>query len=233
MCIPGIDFSKNEDYNSRSCADKFNTIRKELISRKDMENARWTQHTYLNANSRIVEVGGFVGVDAAKFILLANPYYLVLEPVPEYYKILEKKFSTNPKVTLFKFGLGKINKTIKIGVVSGDATSLFEKNETSKRGQNQTLIIRDATEFFTSLDVQRKPVDLLMINCEGCEYELLEVLIASSLIQYFKHVQFQFHLDLPGIAHQECRYCQIMSLLRRTHKPMFQFSYTWQAWQLK
>ena len=195
------------------------------------EKTRWSIHTYLNAKSRIVDVGGYLGVDAAKYIRLANPYYTILEPVAAYYEKLKEKFSNNSKVTIYNFGLGKVNKNIKIGVIKGAATSLFSKRR--KSSKQQTLVIRDAVKFFTRLNVQRTRVDLLAINCEGCEYELLEVLIASSLVRYFKHVQFQFHLDLPGIAHQECRYCQIMGLLRRTHKPMFQFSYDWQAWELK
>ncbi|XP_041364815.1 uncharacterized protein LOC121380110 [Gigantopelta aegis] len=233
----GVEFTKDEASESKRCADNFAQIREEQrrVNYGKMESDRWTKHSYLRAESRIVDVGGFKGVDAEKFIHMANSFYIVLEPVPEYYKILEKQFSKNPKVTLYKFGLGKENKTLQFDVLSGDATSLFSsKRISSKGGETQTLNIRQAKEFFTSsLNVQEKPIDLLTINCEGCEYELLELVIAEELAQYFKHIQFQFHVDLPGIVQQECRYCQIMNLLNRTHSPMFQFSYTWQAWQLK
>ncbi|XP_041364290.1 uncharacterized protein LOC121379705 [Gigantopelta aegis] len=199
-----------------------------------MKSDKWTKHSYLRADSRIVEVGGYTGVDAGRYINLANSYFTVLEPVPEYFNVLKKKFSSNPKVTIYNFGLGKENRNLTFDRIAGDATSLFMNNPNSqtKDAKKETVIIRDAKEFFNSLGVQQKPLDLLTINCEGCEYELLELIIAEELAQYFKHIQFQFHVDLPGIVQQECRYCQIMNLLNRTHSPMFQFSYTWQAWQL-
>ncbi|XP_046367479.2 uncharacterized protein LOC124142831 isoform X3 [Haliotis rufescens] len=233
-CGANLSHTKEEEIRTSTCVTSFASFRAKYgsVDRPKMEIDRVDSHSYLTADSRVLEVGGYTGVDAAKLIKKYNPHYLALEPVPRYYTILEQRYNNNPKYKLFKFGLGKENKTLLLNI-DNDATSLFRAKHASNKTKEEVAYIHEIKGFFKSVDVYTNPIDLITINCEGCEYELLELLISSEIVTYLKNIQFQFHLDLPGIANQECRYCQIMTLLSRTHRPTFQYSYIWQSWRLK
>ncbi|XP_046550960.1 uncharacterized protein LOC124260717 isoform X1 [Haliotis rubra] len=229
-----ISQAEKETIRISSCVSNFASFRAAYnsVNRPKMEIDRVESHSYLTTNSRVLEVGGYTGVDADKLIKRYNPYYLALEPVPRYYKILEKRFKDNPKYKLFKFGLGRENKTLFLNIDS-DATSLFRAKQASSKTKTEEAHIHEITGFFKHIGMSANPIDLITINCEGCEFELLELITASEIVKYLKNIQFQFHLDLPGITNQEARYCGIMTLLSRTHRPTFQYSYIWQSWRLK
>jgi hypothetical protein len=73
-------------------------------------------------------------------------------------------------------------------------------------------------------------VDLLYINCEGCEYDVLEYMIDSGWIARMEHVLVQFHgfQDPANVAKR----CLIRELLRRTHSPVFSYAFVWEEWKV-
>jgi hypothetical protein len=73
----------------------------------------------------------------------------------------------------------------------------------------------------------------MTINCEGCEYDLLETLLSTDLIYQFRHIQFGTHPTLKNLRDPVRRYCQIQEWLRRSHKLTYQYKFQWETWKLK
>lgn len=110
------------------------------------------------------------------------------------------------RVTVINLGLGTKNEVIfvKIEGNDGDATSKF-----SGKGGETPLYISNATEFMMKLGVGVFDVDLLTLNCEGCEYEALETLLSTSLVRHFRNIQWATHSTIRGIPDPIGRYCRI------------------------
>lgn len=197
---------------------------------KDTEGIRRTHHTYLNENSLMMEVGGNWGWDAGNFTKLYNPRYIIMEPLQPYVDILEKKFENKRNINVYNLGLGAKNESIMVKIEGNNAcaTSKF-----SGKGGNVPIFIVDATSFMTSLGVGTFDVDLLTMNCEGCEYEALENLLSSNIIERFKNVQWATHSLLDGMRDPIGRYCRITALLSRTHRPTYQYKFNWESWRRK
>ncbi|ESO95818.1 hypothetical protein LOTGIDRAFT_231980 [Lottia gigantea] len=231
-CPIGVQLLKHDYPAISACTEGYSALERSHIDSSKMESQRVVIHKpYLTRNdSLLIEVGGYTGADAERFIAHGiRPHYIMLEPVPMFFNQLIDKFKNDPRFIIYNFGLGREDKVLTIPIQT-DATSLFRQN--IPRGKGTTDIkIRKSTVFFDEVGVAKKNVDLLHINCEGCEFELLEELIVTGYIRYFNHIQFQFHMHLPQIKQEACRYCQIMQLLTRTHTPMFQYRHTWQAWK--
>ena len=74
-------------------------------------------------------------------------------------------------------------------------------------------------------------IDMLSINCEGCEFEIIPALILNNLTQYFRIIQFASHINL--VPHSSCIYCQIQQALERTHQVLYHYRKVWEGWVLK
>ncbi|OWF53059.1 uncharacterized protein LOC110446904 [Mizuhopecten yessoensis] len=194
------------------------------------QEIRRTHHTYLNENSLLMEIGGNWGWDAGNFSKLYNPRYIILEPLQEYVNILEKKFENKTNVNIYNLGLGARNETIMVNMEGNNAcaTSKFS----GKRG-NVPIHIIEAKSFMTGLGVGTFDVDLLTMNCEGCEFEALENLLSFNIIEKFKNIQWGTHSLLKGMKDPIGRYCRITALLSRTHRPTYQYKFNWESWRRK
>jgi hypothetical protein len=75
---------------------------------------------------------------------------------------------------------------------------------TSQWGQSgegsSSLKVVNATQFFEKLGIGNFMVDLITINCEGCEYDLLETLLSTHFVYYFKNIQFGSHTKIKGLG---------------------------------
>ena len=191
------------------------------------EQMRQAHLSYLKPDSVVLEIGGNRGLDTSRMIQLYDPFIITLEPVEELAKRLKELFKDNKKVTVLNFGLGKIANEVFVNVkgTGGDATSMF----TNDIGDT-SLIIANTTQFMLRIGAGKFEFDLLFINCEGCEFEVLEAVISSGLVSNFKNIQFAAH-NLPGLRNQQIRYCQIEALLYRTHSPTYRYKYIWEHWK--
>ncbi|KAJ8316740.1 hypothetical protein KUTeg_005686 [Tegillarca granosa] len=119
-----------------------------------------------------------IGINCDPFLLqniagfIVNPRYIILEPLEDYVKILEKKFEKNPQVVIYNLGLGAKNEKIMVKLEGSNtcATSKF----LGVKG-DVPIYISNAIDFFTDLGVGLYDVDLLTMNCEGCEYEISDI----------------------------------------------------------
>lgn len=132
------------------------------------------------------------------------------------------------RVTVLNIGLGMRNEVVlvKIEGNNGCATNKFSGAE-----GKTPVFITNTTEIMLKLGVGLFDVDLLTLNCEGCEYETLEMLTSTNLISHFKNIQFATHSTIKGIRAPFERYCALEQLMLRTHRPTYQYRFIWESWR--
>ncbi|KAK3577867.1 hypothetical protein CHS0354_021836 [Potamilus streckersoni] len=193
------------------------------------DHIRTTHHTYLKKKDTVlIEIGGNIGDDATQFVKFYNPRYVIGEPLEDYVSILQEKFKNISRVTVINVGLGM---KVEIAMVKTEGTNAIATSEFSGANGKRLLYLTNATKFLMNLGVGLFDVDLLTTNCKGCEYEVLETILSTNLINYIKNIQFAMHSTLQGLNDPLARYCKIQELLRRTHTPTYQYRLIWESWR--
>ncbi|XP_060063894.1 uncharacterized protein LOC132544329 [Ylistrum balloti] len=236
VSVHPILLNKNEQSRADHCVQNYEHDFKaahELFWYGDNQYVRHHHHKYLTNQSLVIDVGGNVGEDAEYFIQHYNPKnYVILEPLKLLYRNLVKKFTLRHNIVTYNVGLGKKNEVFMLSIEGhdGDATSPF----LAKTAEGTcSLKVVNTTVFLTKLGVGCYDVDLLTLNCEGCEYDVLESLLATSLINNFKHIQFATHVKLQYLVNPVKRYCDIQELLQRTHRLSYSYKFNWETWTRK
>ena len=229
------EFSQTEQTNIAECRKR--NLQSEhkrswdTFFANQVEYIRWNNHTYLNGDSTVIEVGGNMGVFTENLQRLFKPRrYIVLEPISVFYDHLRRKFQNMTNIVFLNFGIGKEDK-IDMVKVDGGSTSKYLPNRVPK---SQLVPLRqiNATTFFTSMAIGFYEIDLLTVNCEGCEYDILDSILDSNMVQYFRHIQISFH-HFKGLGDTLKRYCEYQEILKRTHRVVYQYSMFWESWTRK
>jgi FkbM family methyltransferase len=190
---------------------------------------RWQEHNGdythsliydLNENSTVIDLGGYTGEWAKEIINRYNCNVYLVEPVEESYKILLEKFRSNPRVHILKVGIG-IENTEKVMYVNGDGTSF-----NIKTGEVITVEIKTIESVLNQWNLEK--IDLLQVNIEGDEYELLQHMIDTGLINKFKNLQVQFHLGIKDAVAKHESICE--GLIKEGFKIKYSYPYVWEAW---
>ena len=111
----------------------------------------------------------------------------IYEPVPDFYKNLEKVWSDHSasnqwRVSVHNFGLGEENRTVLLSEADLRGQGTFGmKNTEEDEGQKIPLDIIEASVVVRNVTEGVEALDLLHVNCEGCEYEMLENIIRANL----------------------------------------------------
>ena len=133
-------------------------------------------------------------------------------------------------VTLHKFGLGDTTRTILLSEadLKGQGTFGMKDNE-AEEGKKIPLEIIDASTVVKNVTGGVGDLDLLHVNCEGCEYEMLENIIKSGLHWKIKIIQFGTHFfsEVPNLTQ---RYCAIRSELIQSHQMVYGTAFGWERW---
>ena len=84
--------------------------------------------------------------------------------------------------------------------------------------------------------IGHKNIDLLVVNCEGCEYGFFESIIKGGMLKQFRKIIFSRHSLNKTEAFQRIhqfvpRYCRIAQALCKTHKPTFMYPWIWEGWE--
>jgi FkbM family methyltransferase len=174
----------------------------------------------LNPDSVVFEVGGYLGIYAGKVAEKFNPNLYIFEPVASYYRVLQKKFSQNPKVRLFDFGLSGANFKVSISI-ENDASSVYRA-----AGSKEVIQLNDVYEFCQKENIKR--IDLMSVNIEGGEYDLLARIIESGLLKNIGILQVQFHNFVPQAKEKRSA---LIAAITKTHKPLFSFPFVWEAFK--
>jgi FkbM family methyltransferase len=174
----------------------------------------------LNENSKVMDLGAFVGIWAEKVINKYNPYIYLIEPIPQFYDQLVSKFNKNSKVSLMRSAVGENNKSGFI-YLNGDASSSNSTNETSTRVEYNT--INNIFKYF-SID----KLDLLQINIEGDEYELLENMFKTNVIHNIKNIQIQFHMGVENDIKKR-QFIQ-QEFIKNNFQLKYNYDFVWESW---
>jgi FkbM family methyltransferase len=173
----------------------------------------------LNENSLVFDLGGYKGQWSQKIFCKYNCDVFVFEVVEEFAANIQEIFSNNKKVRVFSFGLGDKNEDIQI-YVDENKTSVYKENSNPVVGK--IVCFRD---FIAEHQIEK--IDLMKINIEGGEFELLEHIIDTGLVEIISNIQVQFH---NFISEAEVRRLEIQRRLERTHTLSYCYDWIWENW---
>ena len=105
--------------------------------------------------------------------------------------------------------------------VNGDGTSF-----NTETGEAITVEIRTVESVLNQWNLEK--IDLLQVNIEGDEYELLQHMIDTGLINKFKNLQVQFHLGIKDAVAKHESICE--GLIEKGFKIKYSYPYVWEAW---
>ena len=181
-------------------------------------------------------MGGNRGHDTVAFIKLYNPSIISYEPLVSMWKTLSEQFRSNPKVTIHPFGLGNRARSLLIEPNDhGNAgTSIFRKLTSPNSTAIQKIELLNIVEVIHAVRQTKTKdgmIDMISINCEGCEFEIIPALILNNMLQYFRIIQFASHTGL--VQQSSCIYCLIEQALARTHESKYHYTMLWEGWVLK
>ncbi|MFN4278858.1 FkbM family methyltransferase [Thermosynechococcus sp.] len=178
----------------------------------------------LDPDSIVLDVGGYKGDFAALIHEKFNCRVFIFEPVSTFYHICQERFAGNQKITNLNYGLSDTSKVSQI-YIAEDASSFYERTSKASKAVAE---LRDCAVVFKELAIEK--VDLMKINIEGGEYDLLQKLIDSALVENIRYLQIQFH---NFVENSEQKRQDLRSQLTRTHIEMWNYEFVWESWRLK
>lgn len=178
----------------------------------------------LDADSVVIDVGGYQGDFADAVNKRFGCRVVVFEPVPAFHSYCVERFAGNSKISIVDCGLGAFDGSLPIEV-SDDASSF---NRAIPSAQPELVKLRKADSMLAELGLDK--IDLVKINIEGGEYDLLPLLIESGWINRIRHIQVQFHNFVPESASLRDA---IRARLGETHREMWNYEFVWESWCLK
>lgn len=176
----------------------------------------------LNKDSIVFDLGGYKG----DFSYIINKKFgcncFLFEPLDSYFSECVKRFSNNPKILPFKYGIKKRTEKVKI-YPNDDGTSTNIVGE-----KYETVYTKGLLEVIKQLDIDK--IDLIKINIEGDEYDVLEQAILDNSIHKISNIQVQYH---QWIDNCEERRNEITKRLEETHSLEWKYDWVWESWKIK
>lgn len=195
----------------------------------------------------VMDVGGNVAAfDSQEFRrMLPDAEIHIYEPVPAFFGPLNEAWLSDTKAHIHDYGLGGETGAILLERkdLNGIATFIMDgRREVSNEAKTPQLesdtitmkVMDGKKEISRLLELGYSHIDLLHMNCEGCEWELLERLIQADTLKHVKYIQVSFHnYGERGIGNILPRYCLIREALTRTHEKIIALPFGWERWILK
>lgn len=153
---------------------------------KDNGNFHLVANYPLDENSNVIELGGFRGDWSRRIYDKYKSNLLVVEPIEDFCKIIQRDFEGIEKVKVEQLGISTEEKTVLLSF-NGDASSQY-----LEQTSNQVEVKCFPIEYFMNKHNFHK-VDLMQINIEGEEFYLLENWIKTDILKNFRYIQIQFH----------------------------------------
>ena len=186
---------------------------------------------HFRGGETVIDVGSYVGIDLVGFLRHAPSSVSVhtFEPVQRYRTKLKQRVerfvsaANASRLHIHPFGLGRANHTACF-LASKGAQATHEAVSSACAAPARIVDVAAALRNFAR-------VDLMQINCEGCEYDLLERLLEDSgSIGVVQSVEVQFHLDW-GAQRNTTRYCHIERGLRHAAFELdYRHPFLWERW---
>jgi len=191
-------------------------------------------HSRLYPGARvIVDIGGNVGNDIEK-ILENHPKARIytFEPTPDYFSMLKARFGKDPRVTISNTGASK---------ATGDAEFIMEGNhgvgtsgmDHTLEGEHVVVHLQDIDKILK--DVQRKigdTPDVVTINCEGCEYDVMQRIVDQGWLGKIEFIQLSWHMP-ADVMDRVAKRCKIERALWRHYDRTHFGKSGWVGWTLR
>lgn len=175
----------------------------------------------LNENSIVIDLGAYKGIWADKIIKKYNPNLFLIEPINEFCEILKEKYKNNQKIIIVNKGISSLCKKEKI-FIDNDSSSVYK--------ESKNFIYVDFITIDKLLEVYKiNKIDLLQINIEGEEYQLLENILTSEVINKINCIQVQFH-DFIKDADLKRKMIQEL-FIEKNFKKQYDFPFVWECWK--
>lgn len=198
------------------------------------EHTRWLQDNgeakrldyNLNEDSIVIDVGGYKGEWAAKIHNKYGCYIHIYEPVKSFYEQIVDKFAGNNKIFVYNYGLGGSTREEYISLdEDASSTEVMKVQNLFDGGAHEKIQINNI--FAELYDLKLLEIDLMKINIEGGEYELLEEMIDTGVIERFGNIQIQFH---DFVTDAEKKRDAIIERLKETYCCEFCYEFVWESW---
>jgi len=176
----------------------------------------------LDEHSLVLDLGGYEGQWASDLYSRYRCRILVFEPVSSFARKITDRFRKNADIAVFRCGLGATSRVETI-YVRGASSSTYKKQSNPEQ-----IEIVDVQKWFSDNSIGA--VQLMKINIEGGEYELLDRLIETKLIESIESVQVQFHNFTTDATR---RMENIQAGMQKTHAPTYQYRFVWENWERK
>jgi FkbM family methyltransferase len=180
----------------------------------------------LNANSNVIELGGYKGLWTKKIFGKFKPNMIVIEPIPQFFhKMVEELHYHFPdyenKVNLEMSGISTHEKQVDL-YISEDASSSYLPT-------NEKVIVNCHTlEYYMSKHNFEK-VDLMQVNIEGEEFFLFEKWINEDILKKIRFIQIQFHR--MGENYEQRRETIQNGLIKLGFKNKWNYEFVWESWE--
>lgn len=175
----------------------------------------------LKSSDSILVLGGYLGDSVDRWLEASSGLVMVVEPVAEYFQMLDSKFSGNPRVELFHLAVGDQNGMIEIYI------------DGMKSGSNAHSTLIQSAEIMAADDFLKKlPIKptVIEINIEGGEYLVMQNLFKSNLVEQVRTFLVQFH---KYAYRDEIMRGEIREKLSATHAEIYCYEWVWERWDRK
>lgn len=161
--------------------------------------------------SRVAVVGAYKGLVIDLLDVLYTPARITgFEPQLWAYAEAAKRLAGRSNVDLRPYALGVVKPSLaerrKLWEFGTDAASFFRKGQR----EADDVPVENITDIWPRLG----PLDLVVMNCEGCEFELLPVMLEEGYLHAIDRLAVQFHLGLGN----DSRCDELLEEIERTHR---------------
>jgi len=200
------------------------------------EDSRFNNLSLTKASTVIYVGANSMGADGKRLMDMFNCTIHLFEPVPAFYAELSThwahyKTDLGYDATTHNYGLGLDNRTVFLAAEDLDGQGTFGMAENTEK-KEIPLEIREGASVLRGLKTNEDDlIDLLHVNCEGCEWEMFDNLIETGELSKIRSVQFSSHFfqQVPNLV---ARYCNIKSHLSKTHHMVYGQSFGWERWDI-
>jgi hypothetical protein len=208
----------------------------------------------LPANPLILDLGGNTkAADSTRFRqIFPSSTIHIYEPVPAFFSELEENWKGIPGIHVHKYGMGGSSRDIALddGALHGESTFIMDSGKkvasagaaagsvpekATALAPGHMRIVDGAAEIAAIAPLPSSQIDILHMNCEGCEWEFLSRLAdVEGTFARIHIIQISFHnYGNDGIGALLPQYCTIREALRQTHEPISVVPFGWERWVRK
>eukprot|EP00746_Dinoflagellata_sp_MGD_P163563 gnl/MRDRNA2_/MRDRNA2_91675_c0_seq1.p1 gnl/MRDRNA2_/MRDRNA2_91675_c0~~gnl/MRDRNA2_/MRDRNA2_91675_c0_seq1.p1 ORF type:complete len:283 (-),score=43.88 gnl/MRDRNA2_/MRDRNA2_91675_c0_seq1:22-870(-) len=192
-----------------------------------------TRHELFPGTRVIVDIGGNTGEDVKGFLYhYPDAQIFTFEPIPQFYNYLKNYFAGYANVRIYNYG-----------VSDRDQEAIFNVDGPASSGLNSTgngnrvyVKLRDINAVLSEVRQETKGVlDVVSINCEGCEYTALERMMGTGWLgstqqKSVPFVQVSWHI-VDGVDNRLQRRCAIEHALEKKYEPVYHSYFGWSGWK--